>query len=357
MHQPPDAGALPTVAAEVGGLRGARPVRSLPRSRSALPTPLRHLGDRLPPAVLASLLAVQLVAPGSWDSIAWLPISLGLLLGLPHGAVDHLVPAWVRARRTTLPVLAGLLVAYAGTAAFAFALLRRWPTPGLAVFLLASLLHFGVGEVQYDRLRSLLPRAGRSHVRTAVQILGWGGTTVVLPLSRWPDEVRPVLETLAPGSSRLLTPTTAACGLVIILLAAGLTIALALHERRVRSAVELSLLVTVFVTVSPLVAFAVYFGAWHATRHVVRLLATDPANGGDLAAGRLVGPLLRFARAAAWPTAASLLVLLALVTATYGRQELLAASLVLLAALTAPHMIMVAWLDRHADQPVGGGRR
>jgi len=295
--------------------------------------------------------------------VSWLPVTLGLLLGLPHGAVDHLVPAWVRARRLPLPATAALLVGYVATAAVMFVLLRRYPLPGLLVFLAASLLHFGTGEVQYDRIRTQparlrrlrSPMAGR-RVRTAaaaaLQVLGWGGISVLLPLACWPAQVRPVLEALAPGSGRLLlAPHVRHAAAAVVLAAAGLTVARALRQRRYRPAAELSLLVAVFLLVPPLVAFAGYFGAWHSTRHIVRLLAADPANTGDLAAGRLAPALRRFARAAAWPTAAALLALVALVAATHGAQAYLAADLTLLAALTAPHMLLVGWLDRQTARP------
>ena len=345
-------------------LSGRRPSRPAPPGEhTGLPAPLRSLGDRLPPALLGVLLAVQLVAPVGWAPVSWLPVTLGLLLGLPHGAVDHLVPAWVRARRLSLPATAALLVGYVATAAVMFVLLRRYPLPGLLAFLAASLLHFGVGEVQYDRLRTqpaplrrLRPPTAGRQVRTeaaaALQVLGWGGTSVLLPLACWPAQVRPVLEALAPGSGRLLlAPDVRHAAAAVVLAAAGLPVARALRQRRYRPAAELTLLVAVFLLVPPLVAFAGYFGAWHSTRHIVRLLAADPANTDDLAAGRLAPALRRFARAAAWPTALALLALVALVAAANDAQAYLAADLTLLAALTAPHMLLVGWFDRQTAQP------
>jgi len=343
---------------------GRRSSRQAPSVQHAgLPTPLRSLGDRLPPALLGLLLAGQLVSPADWSPVSWLPVTVGLLLGLPHGAVDHLVPAWIRARRLSLPAGAALLVGYVATAAVMFVLLRRYPLPGLLVFLAASLLHFGTGEVQYHQLRTdpgarrrLRPPAGRRRVRTAaaaaLQVLGWGGTSVLLPLACWPDQVRPVLEALASGSgSVLLNPAVRHAATFVVLAAAALTVAQAGWRRRYRPAAELTLLVAVFLLVPPLVAFAGYFGAWHSTRHIVRLLAADPANTGDLAAGRLAPALRRFARAAAWPTALALLALVALMAAAHSVRAFLPADLTLLAALTAPHMLLVGWFDRQTARP------
>jgi Brp/Blh family beta-carotene 15,15'-monooxygenase len=99
-------------------------------------------------------------------------------------------------------------------------------------------------------------------------------------------------------------------------------------------------------------AFAVYFGGWHALRHVLRLLAADPGNADTLAAGRVAPALRRFARQAAGPTAASAAVLALLWSTSSGAIGFLATDLQLLAALTVPHMAVVAWLDRRVVAPV-----
>ena len=125
---------------------------------------------------------------------------------------------------------------------------------------------------------------------------------------------------------------------------------------------ELALLAVTAVVAPPLAAFGAYFGGWHSVRHLARLLAEDPANAPELRAGRLARPLARFARAAALPTAAALATVLALWALAGGWRAFVAADLVVLAALTAPHLVVVAWLDRRARggpafarPPVSGG--
>ena len=74
---------------------------------------------------MVAVLVVQLAWPGGWGSAAWIPLVAGLLLGLPHGAVDHLVPGF----------RLGHSAARAGCVAGAYALLalvvlvafRTWP--------------------------------------------------------------------------------------------------------------------------------------------------------------------------------------------------------------------------------------
>jgi hypothetical protein len=80
-------------------------------------------------------------------------------------------------------------------------------------------------------------------------------------------------------------------------------------------------------------------------RHVTRMTTEDPANDDDLARGRVLRPLARFARQAAAPTAVSLAALLALCSLADGWRGSVTANLALLAGLTVPHVLVVAWWD------------
>jgi hypothetical protein len=86
------------------------------------------------------------------------------------------------------------------------------------------------------------------------------------------------------------------------------------------------------------------------------VVAEDPANAGDLAAGRLARPLGRFAAAAALPTLAVLVVLGLLWAAADGWRGFVATDVPLLAALTLPHVLVVGWLDRTEGAQAGSRR-
>ena len=66
-------------------------------SRGGEAAPPLSRPDRVATAVsvvaVGAAVAVELLVPGGWAAWAWLPLVSGLLVGLPHGAVDHLVPA------------------------------------------------------------------------------------------------------------------------------------------------------------------------------------------------------------------------------------------------------------------------
>lgn len=85
-------------------------------------------------AAVLAVLALHLLSPATARSYALYPLLLGMVvLGLPHGALDHLVPArlglaWAR---RPLP-LALYLLGYAALAALSASgrWRRGWPLPG-----------------------------------------------------------------------------------------------------------------------------------------------------------------------------------------------------------------------------------
>lgn len=297
--------------------------------------------DRLGRSAGALLLAAALLAPSALDRLAWLPLAGGLLIGLPHGAVDHLVPAWLLGRPLRARSMAALLFAYVAAAAASFAALSLAPVPAGLAFLVVSVLHFGSGDVSYRSWRE-----GREPRATPVTVLAAGAPPILLPLALHPATVRGLLEAIAPGLGWLLAPAPRAALLVLTLGSAAIASSAMLRRGDRRAAAETAAVVALFCLVAPLPAFGAYFGFWHAARHIARLMATDPRNREDLAAGMLNRPLWRYARAAALPTLASLGVLVALWRAAAGPEGFAATQLAVLAALTMPHVAVVSWLER-----------
>lgn len=290
-------------------------------------------------AVVSTVLLIELVLPGGWGQGAWAVLVAGLLAGLPHGAVDHLLPSFRLgpSRGRLLVVLLG----YAGVAVLTYLLFQAASGTALVVFVVVSLWHFGTGETAFAAVR-----AGRPAAVDPLAATIHGCVVLVLPLAARPDEVAPVIAALVPGSSGAL-PETGCRIVAIVVLTAGSGAALhMLRQGRLLEASELGLLVAAMLVLSPLAAFGAYFGGWHAVRHLARLLHEDPRNTPDLIRGRLARPLLRFARSAFLPTLISLIALALLWDLADGWRDLVAAHLALLAALTVPHMVTVAWLDR-----------
>lgn len=309
----------------------------------------------LPVAALVTLLLFSLVSPSVVESAA-LPIAVtGAAIGIPHGAVDHLVPWWwssaVPGTVARAPRTARLLIfaaAYAAVAGLAFVASLVATSATVVAFLVLSALHFGRGEVVTDA-----ERAGRAAPGPSQE---WATTfapgLVVVGLLLWarPDSTGQLLGQVSPWLAEVV-PAAAPVGLATVALSVVVALAVQLHRRRLLDAAELCLLTLTFTVAPPLAAFGVWFGLWHATRHTGRLL--DLARKPDVQA-----PTSREWRSAARRVlvAGSLpsIAALSAVAAMWWLRDLagLHAEIAILLALTFPHTAVVAGLDqRRAGSP------
>ena len=292
-----------------------------------------------PPVLLIALVAMSLLASGPVERAA-LPLAIvGGLVGVPHGAVDHLVLGWSTGGWRTPPAraMARIVVAYTGLAAAAATALIIAPEVSLGLGLLLSALHFGRGEVVVWAERSGV--AVPYLLTDALPAIAHGGAVVGLLVWMHPEAGTRVLNVLSPQLSAdllsLRTPGLCAVGVAVI---AGVGKLLA--SGRHREAAELALVALTFAVAPPLAAFGVYFGGWHALRHSARLLelARFPGDTGWKQSVR------RLTCAAAIPT----LIALGAIAVMWRIQAVagLATVITVLLALTVPHAVVVAAMDR-----------
>ena len=285
-----------------------------------------------------------------------------VVFGLPHGAVDHLAPTRVRETPATIRSVLTVGVLY-GVVGGLYAV--TWfvnPVAAFVLFILITWLHWGQGEIH-----ALTAVLGVNHLtgpgQRLLAALARGTLPMLVPLVFFPEQYRFVVETVVglfgvsiggpvavvfTDSGRLAVAT-----LVAALLVASLSLGLYRTERRRDWAIdagELLLLVGFFAVVPPILAVGLFFTCWHALRHIGRLLALDPDARRTLTADGYAGTLAQFGRDAAPLTAVSLLLFGAffvLVPDTPGTiSEWTGLYLVLIAALTLPHVLVVADLDR-----------
>ena len=280
-------------------------------------------------AVLCTAAVVGLTAPSAAQAGPVLLV-LAALLGLPHGAVDHLALGWSQGEHGPAPRL--LLVGYALGAVLVAAAALAAPVPAVLVLLLLSAAHFAEGEVAFDELR------GGPGLRLPAAALGTA--VVALPLLLRPEQVERIVADLDPALPAVLAelrlPVLAA---TVALVLAGLVVGV--RARAWLPTAELALVVTAAALAPALLVFAAWFGAWHAPRHLVRLLDLQPDGSLGVRARQL-------ALGAIAPTAAALVGLAVLASAGRG---LPAAVLVVLLALTVPHAAVVARLRRGPAHP------
>ena len=298
-------------------------------------------------------LGTLLIAAGS---ISWLPAStaptalvvagVGFAAGVPHGAVDHLMASRLTGGRS-IPLVAA---AYAGLAAAAWALMT-WVGPVALLLIVAlSALHFGLGELEISR--QLTGWRPRPIPAAAIVVAGCGA--LLLPLARSGDQIKEVASAVSPDVALLISDGWVQVGLVTAWVgAAVLAVTSALRCGHRTVALDVVLVGLLGALAPPLVAFAVWFGGWHALRHCARMLTVEPGCAELVATGRRLAAVRRFAGLAALPSIAALTVVAALGWFTVVAPHpatFVAEVLRLLLALTVPHMVVVMWLDRTTDR-------
>ena len=294
---------------------------------------------------LATVLSLIFSASLGSDSLNWQIVmaALALAVGIPHGALDHLVTL-----KNSAPLrMAFFILLYVSAALVAIWAILQWNVLGFIAVVLMSSLHFGVGDsafiAELDRLEE---RQGATIPVWAYASAG-GLLPVIIPLvnSRSSDALQKINSNLINWDYGY----TVQIQIVVAAITALSTVTLILRKR-FRDVIDIALLAALAIFAPPLVAFSVYFGCWHAMRHTARLTSLLP---GSLKAYEQRSALRAF-KAAVIPGLPALLgtIIFVALLAGFTHQELsnsfLWLTLVSVWALTIPHMIVTAKLDRAA---------
>ena len=291
-------------------------------------------------AILISVFFADLFGEGSmgWQVIIAV---IALAIGIPHGALDHLV---------TLPKaqpkkMALFIIIYVAVAIVAVIGILNFNNVGFIVVLFMSAIHFGIGDAAF--INEIDKRTERSkRLNRWFYIPAAGFTPVFIPLvnSASTDALASVNPALINWHQGLDSQI-----LLVITLFTLIAIAVMAFEKRYREVLDLTVLLLLAHLAPPLIAFAVYFGCWHAMRHTARLTLSLPRCVENITQG-----MLRKAFSNAVIPGLPALVgtfVVAGILALSGRDftdEFFWMALVVVWALTVPHMAVTARLDRAA---------
>jgi len=291
-------------------------------------------------AILISIFFSDLFGEGSmgWQVIIAV---VALAIGIPHGALDHLV---------TLPKaepkkMALFIAVYVAVAIVAVIGILNFNIVGFIVVLFMSAIHFGIGDAAF--INEIDKRAGGSKkLNRWFYIPAAGFTPVFIPLvnSASTDalaSVNPALINWHQGLDLQI--------LITITVFAILAIGVMVFDKRYREAQDITALLLLAHLAPPLIAFAVYFGCWHAMRHTARLTLSLPRCVENISQGKLRKAFSN----AVIPGLPALIgtFVVAGILALSGRDftdEFFWMALVVVWALTVPHMAVTAKLDRAA---------
>ena len=267
---------------------------------------------------------------------------IALAIGIPHGALDHLVTL----PRSNFKKMALFITLYVAVAVLAVIALLTWNVVGFILVVVMSAVHFGIGDAAFiseiDRRSEETKRFQKYLYATAA-----GTLPVVIPLvsdksTSALEKVNPALVDWHQGLNNDL--------LLWVMLITAFALLRLVQRRRDGEAIDLVLLYLLAVTAPPLVAFAVYFGCWHAMRHTARLTLTLPSSQEAFTNGSAKRAFIR-AVLPGTPALVGTFVIATLIVLLRGDaldDQFLWVSLVVVWALTVPHMAVTARLDRKA---------
>ncbi|MEV7933149.1 Brp/Blh family beta-carotene 15,15'-dioxygenase [Curtobacterium sp. NPDC089185] len=302
-------------------------------------------------AVALTCVVLDLTGVAVPMAVQLVPFAVSVLVfGLPHGALDHLVPARLRPGTSTVRSVVVVVVLYLLVGTLTAALWVVAPLLGFAVFVGITWFHWGQGDLFVDRL---LGDGAPGPLGSVLTVALRGAVPMVVPFVVQPDAaLHVVVDTAAvvgggSGPSVLTVPPGVRIAGAVLLVLLVLLHAAVVHRAggpRWRQLSEDAVLVLFFAVVPPVLAVGLYFTLWHAVRHVLRLELTDPTSAELLHRGRLLAPFLRFLRQA-WPITAIAIAALVVLAVVVRRADL-GVYLALIAALTTPHTVVVTWMDR-----------
>ena len=291
--------------------------------------------------VLSSILNPLLGA----NSLGWQIViaTIALAIGIPHGAVDHLITIKDGSKVKVILVM----VVYVAIAVLSAVAIFNWSAWGFRLVLVMSFLHFGVGDAAFiNELDNLEGKRKLGKASQTFYALAAGSIPVLIPLTQKTStsalsKVHPNLISWAGNFDTQIR--------LFILFVSISAFILLLFAKRYRELFDLLLLGLLALIAPPLVAFAVYFGCWHAIRHTSRLTLLLPksislANSGE-AFKSFVSAVL--------PGIPALLLTLVVAVITLAARKDVSSNyfwtlLVIVWALTVPHMMVTARIDKKA---------
>ena len=269
---------------------------------------------------------------------------ISLFIGIPHGAIDHLVaiPSKPRSR------FVAYILIYFAIAVVAGWLIATWNVTGFRVVLVMSSLHFGFGDASYvNEYRDQIGKKRNSPMFDLIYALPAGFMPVILPLTDSRtlsalNRINPALNHWAGLHTSMIRSTTLWASLI-----AGL---LLIARGKLSMAVDLALLAMISISAPPLIAFAAYFGLWHALRHTARLVPKYGRANQSAESGQWRRAIRQTFRAGSFAIFGTVIVAVGLMVASPGKfsSSLLWSTLVIIWALTVPHMATTARFDLRA---------
>lgn len=269
---------------------------------------------------------------------------IALVVGIPHGAIDHLIaiPSEPKGR------FIAYIVGYVAIALLAGWAIATWNLIGFHVVILMSALHFGFGDASFINEDMVAQNKEKNSFTTEIlYALPAGFLPVILPLTDTRtldalERINPALGNWAGSQLSLFRNLTLLFGLASFLYL--------LLTKKFSMAIDIFILAILALIAPPLIAFAIYFGFWHALRHTARLVPKLPKAHQYIVSGDWHKAIWSVVFPGLYAIAGTLVIAIGLMISNPENfsSSLLWSTLVIIWALTVPHMATTAKFDAAA---------
>jgi beta-carotene 15,15'-dioxygenase len=266
------------------------------------------------------------------------------ILGLSHGGLDHLVAKkiWLsRAERNVSAIsnrqfMIIFLLSYCVLAALVVLLWGQWPIVSLIVFLALTAFHFG-DDMRLARLTT-----------SSIVACALGSIVIVLPWTFHTSDVAIIFAWLTDSTMLDWTTSRLKIAQAISLLLVTISVLTIFRSRQhvAIDHIEFLAIATLFIFAPPLVAFAMFFSFLHANQHMLSLaLYFYPSATPSNAYWRVFKSSLPLTFIAIL-VAAMAWYFTPLRHAAHATESVAQIIFIGLAALTMPHMLLVAFWSK-----------
>ena len=291
-------------------------------------------------AVAASVLAISgsLLMPGLVESLKYYLLALVMItVGIPHGAVDHIISSKLYNLSKTLADQIKFYLPYLALMLFMGLIWYFNAQIGFLIFIACTVYHFGQADLVYLTMPEWFKKV--LYVSRGVMIMG-------LLIFIHPSISFPVMDAIAGIDlldSAFWTNYSLWIGLAlaaqhILLVSLAVISYRRVNEARPSYVIGDTLLVTaLYLLAEPITAFAVYFAFWHSMGHIQELKAYFSTQDRQWSVTEFYKHSWLFSLISFLGLA-----LLYWLNQAFGSdQQMLAILLILISVLTLPHMLVV----------------
>jgi Brp/Blh family beta-carotene 15,15'-monooxygenase len=215
-------------------------------------------------------IGIGLISPSINESLSvWVLLVSVFLIGIPHGAIDHIVASELFNNKNNLR---SHLIFYSSYLLIMALLGILWlvsPPAGMVVFLLISIYHFGQADME--------DFFGETHPSLAWSVLR-GSFIIGLILFSDPSKTLPIISDATGISFFYLLSILPDPGVLIsgLLLLYFIAYGISAYNNTIQNPVvffaDAILLTTLFWITGPFIGFALYFAVWHSAGHIFEMI-------------------------------------------------------------------------------------